>query len=243
MRLRAGLMLMAALTCVPQVRAQDAAVPPGPTVVASGEATVRLAPDQAFVSLSVETRDNNPRTAQRLNADAMASVQQRIAAAGLARDAVRTTGYSIQQEFDFANGKRTPRGYVAHNGLEVRIDAVERVGELLGAIVDAGATTVSGIRFDLKDRTSAERDALRLAVVDARARADAMAAGAGRSVDRVLRIIDSVTPRPRPSTTMLTESLPTGRSYESYLELQAQVVLNAGPIEIRAEVELTASLK
>ena len=40
-----------------------------------------------------------------------------------------------------------------------------------------------------------ERDALRHAVEDARARADALAAGAGRTVDRVIRIDDSRQPR------------------------------------------------
>jgi uncharacterized protein YggE len=119
MRLRAGLVLMVALMCAAEARAQEppTAVVQGPFIVTTGEATVRLAPDQAFVTLAVETRDNNPRTAQRQNADAMTSVQQRIAAAGIPKDAVRTTGYSIQQEFDFANGRRTPRGYVARNGV------------------------------------------------------------------------------------------------------------------------------
>lgn len=236
MRLRAGLMLLTTLTFAPQVRGQEpvAAVVQGPSVVTTGEATVRLAPDQAFVTLAVETRDNNPRTAQRLNAEAMTSVQRRITAAGIARDAVRTTGYSIQQEFDFANGRRTPRGYVARNGIDVRMDAVERVGELLDAVVNAGATTVSGVRFDLKDRAAAEREALRLAVVDARARADAMAAGAGRAVDRVLRIADSAQPRFKPAPVMMMERA---------AGVAAETPVAPGEIEVYAQVELTISLK
>ena len=64
--------------------------------------------------------------------------------------------------------------------------------------MSVGATNVSSVRFDLKDRDTAEREALRLAVADARARADAVAAGAGQKVDHVLRIEeqrDSVLPR------------------------------------------------
>src|SRR4051812_31197926 len=93
-----------------------------PSIVTSGEAVVHRLPDQAFVTLAVETRARNPRDAQRLNAEAMTDVQQRIAAARLGKDAVRTTGYSLQQEFDYANGRRTPREYVARNGLELRLD-------------------------------------------------------------------------------------------------------------------------
>ena len=105
----------------------------------------------------------------------MSSVQQRIAQSGLAKDAVRTTGYSIQQEFDFANSRRTPQGLSRAQRRRGAARRVERVGELLDAMVDAGATTVAGVRFDLKDRAAAEREALRLAVADARARADAIA--------------------------------------------------------------------
>ena len=101
---------------------------------------------------------------------------------------MRTLGYNIQQEFDFQNGRRVPREYVARNALEVRVDAVERTGEIIDAAVQAGATSISGVRFDLKDRAGAEREALRLAVADARAAPRPRPAGAGRTVDRVLRI-------------------------------------------------------
>jgi uncharacterized protein YggE len=209
--------------------------PQVPTIVTSGEATIRRAPDQAFVGIAVETRARAPRDAQQQNADAMSSVQQRLGRLGIARDAVRTTGYSIQQEFDFANGRRTPRGFVARNGVEVRLDAVERVGELLDAMVDAGATSIAGVRFDLKDRAGAEREALRLAVGDARARADAMASGAGRTVDRIMRITDTPQPRFR-----MVEPMALERSAVAGAE---QTPIQAGTIEIQAQVELTATIK
>ena len=229
----AGLLALTAPVWAQDTGAQSSQIP---TIVTSGEATVRRAPDVAFVSIAVETRARTPRETQQLNADAMSAVQQRVAKAALPRDAVRTTGYSIQQEFDFANGRRTPRGYVARNGIEVRLDSVDRVGELLDAMVDAGATTVTGIRFDLKDRASVEREALRLAVVDARARADAIAAGAGRSIDRVVRITDTPQPRPRGPIPMAMErSVAAAGAVDTPIE--------AGTIEIHAQVELTAAIK
>jgi uncharacterized protein YggE len=102
-------------------------------------------------------------------------------------------------------------------------------------MVAAGATTVSGVRFDVKDRASAEREALRLAVVDARARADAMAAGAGRSVDRVLRITDSGQPRFKPVPQMMM--------MERAGSAAAETPVTPGEIEVHAQVELTTSLK
>ena len=216
------------------VAAQEPPAAQTPVIVTSGEAVVRRAPDRAFVTVSVETRAKSPREAQRLNAEAMTAVQQRLTQARIAKESIRTTGYDLQQEFDFVQGKRVPREFAARNGVEVRVDDIARTGDIVDAAVQSGATSVSGIRFDLQDRDTAEREALRLAVADARARADAAATGAGRTVDRVLRIEDSrdmsIAP-PRPMMTM-------ARAAEA-----PQTPIEPGLIEIRARVTLTASMK
>ncbi len=210
--------------------------PPTPSILTTGDATVRRAPDEAFVTVAVETRARSPRDAQRLNADAMTAVQQRLVDAGVAKTAVRTTGYFIQQEFDYASGRRTPRDYVARNGIEVHVDAVDRAGEILDLVVQAGATSVTGVRFDIKDRAAAEREALRLAVVDARARADAMAAGAGRVVDRILRIEDGPAQMRVP---MLRAEFQTAVGAGD----RPPTPIEVGVVEIRAQVTLTVAIK
>lgn len=216
--------------------AQDRLEPAVPTIVTTGEATIRRAPDLAFVTAAVETRAKNPRDAQKLNADAMTAVQQRIAASGIARDAVRTTGYSIQQEFDFTNGRRVPREYVARNGVEVRVDAIDKTGDILDAVVAAGATNVNGVRFELKDRDAVEREALKEAVGNARARAEAMAAGAGRTIDRVLRIDDAPQPRGTPAPQPMYRTMAADAA-------AAPTPIEAGLIEVRAQVTLTVAIK
>lgn len=229
----AAALLIAFAIALP-VHAQEP-TPPVPSIVTTGEAIVRRAPDQAVIYAAVETRARNPREAQRQNADLMTAVQKRIADAGLGRDAVRTTGYSVQQEFDYSSGRRIPREYVAHNGVEVRLDAIDRTGEILDALVQAGATTVGGVRFDLKDRAAAEREALRLAVVDARGRADALAAGAGRTVDRILRIDDT---RPQTPVPVRVEIM-TAKA----IDAAAPTPIEPATIEIRAHVVLTVAIK
>jgi uncharacterized protein YggE len=227
-------LLFAAMGSAPAIAAQQEPNPAVPTIVTTGEAAIHRVPDQAFVSVSVETHARLPRDAQKQNADAMSAVQQKLIEAGIQKEAIRTTGYSIQQEFDFPNGRRVPRDYVARNGIEIRLDGVDRVGEILDLTVQAGATSVMGVRFDIKDRTRLERDVLMHAVEDARARADALAAGAGRTVDRVIRIDDSRQTRvpPQPVMTMRAQAADS-----------AQTPVEPGLIEIRAQVTLTVSIK
>jgi uncharacterized protein YggE len=170
----------------PPPRAPGADAPKADLIVTTGQATVKRAPDVAFLVVGVETRAKNPRDAQRQNAELMTATERRLTAAGVARDALRTLGLDLQQEFDFVQGRRVPREFVARNTIEVRIDEVARVGEIMDAAVQGGATSSGGVRFDLRDRAAAEREAVRLAVADARGRADAAAAGAGRANARVL---------------------------------------------------------
>lgn len=204
-------------------------------VVTTGEAVVQRAPDRAFVTIASEARAKTSRDAQRQNADTMSAVRQRLTQAGIATDAVRTIGVDLQQEFDFPQGRRVPREYVARNTIEIRIDDLGRVGDVLDAAVQAGATSSGGVRFDLRDRSGAEREALRLAVADARARADAAAAGAGRAIDRIVKVEDTRdTPViiPRPMAGVMARA-----------EASTPTPVEAGTIEIRARVTLTASMK
>jgi len=216
------------------VSAQQNTAPEPPVVITSGEGLVQAAPDRAWITVTAESRAGNPRDAQRRNSEAMTPVLDKLRAAGIPADAIRTIGYDLQQEWDYVNNQRTSRGYVARNTVEVRVDSIERVGELLEMAVGSGATSVGGVRFDLKNRARLERDALRLAVEDARARADAAAAGAGRSIDRIVRIDASTggAPVPLPRMAMLREQAASDAP-----------PIAAGQMEIRAQVTLTSALK
>jgi len=204
-----------------------------PTIVTTGEATVQRAPDVAYIGIAVETRAAAPRLAQQQNADAMTAVLKRLGDSGIARDALKTTGLRVEQEFDYPNGRRTPRGFVARNAVEARIDDVAKAGEIADAAVQGGATSLTGIRFELKDRAAAEREALRLAVADARARAEAAAAGVGRSVGQVMKIEETrergVTPMPYATA--------------ARAEAKAPTPVEAGFLDVNARVVLTVTIK
>ena len=210
--------------------------PPVPTVVATGQATVRLPPDRAYLTLSTETRAAKPAEAQQRNAQAMAAVQQKLEGARLPKESVRTLAYSLDEEYDFIDNRRRSRGFRAVNTIEVRLDDITRVGEILDLAVAAGATSAQNIRFDLKERQAAERQALRLAVADARARAEAAAAGANATLVTVVRIEEQgrAVPVPRPMMAMMR-----GAAADAPVETP----VNAGEIEIEASVLLTATIK
>jgi uncharacterized protein len=228
----AGAVLATMMTMATRAQAQETSAQ-GDVIVTSGEGVVMAAPDRAFVSISAESRSRMPKEAQRLNAEAMSAVQQKLKAAGISAESVRTTAVDLQPEFDYQDGKQTLRGYVARNTIDVQIDDIARVGEIVDLAVGSGATSISGIRFDLKARDAAERRALQQAVAEARARADALAQSANRAIDRITRIEDQreSSPPPRPMFR------------QAAMAADASTPVAPGQLEIRAHVTLTVRLR
>jgi uncharacterized protein len=223
------------LAAVAPVAAQTPPPPSPAVIVTTGEGVVKQAPDRVWVTIAAESRAKTAQDAQRMNADAMKSVNDRIKAAGIPADAIQTSGYNLQPEFDYANGKQTLRGYVARNEVTVRVDDLAKAGDVIAAAVASGATNVNNVRLDLKDRDAAERQALRLAVRDARQRADAAASGASVAVDKVIRIEEQ-----RETEVVRPMAMKTMMRTEGGV---AAPPIESGEIEVRSRVTLTVSIK
>jgi uncharacterized protein YggE len=201
----------------------------------SGQGVVQAVPDRAWITVGAESRAPSAREAQKRNTDLMTPILDKLRAAGLPADAIRTIGYDVQYEWEYTNNKRVGRGYLARNTVEIRVDSVERIGELLEIAGGSGATSLGGVRFDFKDRARLERDAMRQAVVDARAKAEAAAAGAGRVLDRIVRIEErGLTDGP---------PVPVVAFRQAAQAADAAPPISAGQIEVRAEVVLTVVVK
>jgi uncharacterized protein YggE len=234
MRSVAGLLVALSFAATPAV-AQAQQPPPGPPVIVThGEAKLKRAPDQAWVNIAAETRATAPSEAQRLAAEAMKSVQSSLAKAGLAPDAIRTTGYSLQPDNEYVNGRARLRGYIVRNQIEVRVDDLQKLGAVLDAAGTSGATSMAGLRFDLKDRAAAEREAMTLAVRDAMARARALAAGASVTLGPIIRIDESGDMRPPPAPMYSMARAAEGAA--------TQTPISPGEIEITANVTLTVRI-
>jgi uncharacterized protein YggE len=229
-------LLVCILTLGPAVSAYAQSTS-GPVVVTQGEAVIKRAPDRAWLTVASETRDARAERARSLSAEGMTALQAALKAAGLADDAIRTTGYSLTPEMDWKSGRGVVRGYVVRNQIEVRVDDLDR----LSAVIDAATTSrgaslsMIGPRFSLKDEASAQAEALRNAVTSAMARARAMAMGAGRTLGAITRIEDhnlggAAPPEPRMMRMAAADaSTPTP--------------ITPGELEIRALVTLTVELR
>lgn len=201
-----------------------------PTISTEGRASAKVTPDVAWITVTTESRALRTADAQKQNAAAMESVRSSLRAAGVLNDVIRTRSYSVEPQMQYTDGKSKVIGYLARQSLEVRIDDLTKIGGIIDAAGGSGATSISDIRYDVKDRSGIETRLLADAVRDGMKRAEAMASGAGKQVMTIWRIDEQRVfegPQPRPMYRMAAESVaaPPTQISPDELEIQARVTI------------------
>ncbi len=157
----------------------------GISVVADGEASV--SPDLALVSLTVSLSGKElAPTRDDVNTRASA-VLAFARTAGIAKPDLNAPDLQIQPEYDYRHGQRLT-GYRVARQVTIRVRDLDLLAAILDGVVAAGANEVQGAQMSAADASAAEHEALRNAVVAARAKAEVVATAAGAKVGEVLRI-------------------------------------------------------
>jgi len=191
------------------------------TAFVSGQGEVAAQPDMARVTLGVEAR--RPTLAEARSA-VTASVDRVLA---LTRDLkiepkyVNATRLQVQPEYNWneKDRKRVLLGYVVSRQVEVELRDLDQLGALLERAVSAGANQVGDAALDSTRRKELERQAMALAVQDARLNAEALARAAGVQLGavRTLNASGSAPPMPmyRMSAAMADAAAPPEATYQA----------------------------
>lgn len=190
-------LLAAAAVAAPAAAAEVQIAATGPVVELTVNESVEAAPDIATVSAGVTTQASTAVEAMRTNAGAMSAVVNRIKQLGIAERDIQTTGISLGAMYDYnqQTQRQVFRGYQASNRVSVKLRDIDRTGQVLDALVAAGATDLGGPDWSIDDDTAARAQARRAAFAKARAQALEYARMAGYSDLRLLEVNESIVSR------------------------------------------------
>lgn len=229
--------VLAALLLPASLAAQQVEQPR--TLTVSATASVERAPDQAILTLAVESEAENARDASRANAEKMQRVVAALREAGIPADKIRTVGYELQPQYARENrGEDPPRivGYRAVNRVQTTIDAIDRVGPALDAAITAGANRADQLYFQLRDASDARLEALRLATQKARREAEAIASAAGETLGQAQSIhTDSYSPPPPRPPVMYDRAM-------AMAEMKVDTPVEAGTLSVTAHITIVYRL-
>ena len=166
------------------------------TITVTGSATISAKPDEAVVSLGVQTQATKAQDAMDQNAARMTQVFEALKAMGIGDADLATASISLDPMWD--DHGQTVIGFQARNQIDVTVHDMGQVGAVIDAGIGAGANLAGGIMFRLSDQNQGVDDALARAVQDAKAKADTMASAADASIGQVVTIAESGSPGPQP---------------------------------------------
>jgi len=198
------------------------------TIQVRGTGTVAAAPDRVSFVAGVETDSPSLKAAFADNKRIVAAVLKALRDRGVTDAQLRTSNFSINVGGD----ERQARHYVVMNSVTVTRDKTDDVADLIEAAVDAGANNVSSVSYSISNASSLRDTSLDRAYADARARAQHLAAAAGKTLGEPLDMTTEVLYMPQP----VTEAITVGGGNSS-LELQA------GMREVTSTVLVTFELK
>jgi uncharacterized protein YggE len=158
------------------------------SITVSGSGRVSTVPDRAELSFGVTTQARTASAAMRENAAAMTKVIAALKDAGVAAADIQTQFVEVSPRTN-DNGDAIV-GYTASNSVSASVRTLANVGAVIDAGVEAGANTVSGPNLTRSDSASLYLRALRAAIADARAKAQAIAAASHVKLGRVVMVVE-----------------------------------------------------
>lgn len=170
------------------------------TVSVTGAAEVFSEPDRATLTLGVESRKPTlepARTEVAKGIDALLKLAKELK---IDPKDVRTTRVTVQPEYDWNSTTRQRKltGYYVLRQAEIVLRDLDQLGVLLERAVTAGANQVGEPMLESSKRRDLERQAMALAIDDAKLNAESVARAAKASLGPVRTIDSSVSYTPIP---------------------------------------------
>lgn len=204
------------------------------SMTVSGTGRVTVVPDIASINIGVRSEAEDVTDALDSNTGQANAISQALQDLGVAEDDIQTSNFNVypSDRYDPMTGQVEGRYFVVENTVNVTVRDLSSLGEVLTAVVEAGANNIYGINFDVEDRDAAIAEARQLAIQDAKAKAQAIAEESGVELGEILNI------------SVYSGSTPTiyydakGGAYS-----EAAVPISAGTLSITMEASLKYSIQ
>jgi uncharacterized protein YggE len=144
-------------------------------VTVTGEAVVKVVPDEVVLTLGVESSDKQLRRAKSLNDERVKQVLAAAEQLGIPAKDIQTDHISIEPRYRDSYEQRDFIGYFVRQTIGITLKDVTQFEDLLTAVLDAGANYVHGIQFRTSDLRKHKDEARALAIKAAREKAVTLA--------------------------------------------------------------------
>ena len=173
-----------------------------PRLTVQGTGQASATPDVLTAVFGFSTTAGSSSAALAANNTQVEQALLALAANGVAKKDMQTTGLSLQAQYAYPKGVPTLTGYEVTNTVTAALRNTASAGAAIDAVVNASgdAAQINSLTFSFGDPATVEDQARAAAVHQAVAHAGAMAAAAGRKLGPVCSLTDNTQPSLFPQT-------------------------------------------
>ncbi|HEV2863393.1 MAG TPA: SIMPL domain-containing protein [Pyrinomonadaceae bacterium] len=218
-------------------------------VMVMGEAEEKAPPDTAVIVLTVVTQNARALEAQRQNAGRTEAVIAAVRAAAGEGAEVKTSDYNLDPQRNWNGTMPRIVGYEARNGVTVTTPHLDNVGACIDAATQAGANSVDGVTFRLREGNAARGRTLAEASKQAMQKAEAMAQALG---GRIVRVVEEQEhgftrvpgPGEQPEAGANAEgAFSTGANMSGHAKMSPRTPVEAGSLNVKSKVGLVVEIE
>ena len=156
------------------------------TLTFSGEAEIRVEPDIANISFSVEEESESVSDAQEIVSEKISVILDGLDDLGLEEKDIRTSSYTTNPRYDWNDGERKLRGYIVRQSVNLIIRGIDDTNNVIALLGGEEVSNLSGPYFEVEDEEGYDRLARKEAIAAARKKAEELASDLGV---RLIRIV------------------------------------------------------
>ncbi len=209
-----------------------------PSITITGTGSSTGVPNQLGFNLRVSLTRPDVATAMDDASRNMKKVFTALAAQGVEKKDIQTTGLSVEPSYDYSGNRERLVGYTVTQKARVQVNDLRAAGKTLSAAAAAGGNDVriDGVGLSISNRGALMAQARKAAVADAKAKAAAYAEGGGQRLGKVLSLkeVSAVTPQP-------VDYLDQGFAMRD-LAATAKVPISAGEKDLKVQIQVVWEL-
>jgi uncharacterized protein YggE len=205
-----------------------------PQINVNGEGKVKVAPDQVSISATVETKGNNAKDVKKQTDEKIDAVLKFIKKMNIPTADFKTKQVALNPQYDYEKKKTS---YNATQTIEILVKDLSKYDELMEGLVQQGINRIDKVTFESSKELQLQSEARKLAMKDAKAKAEDYVSVLGQKVGKAFVISDNSQiyhPQPMYSAMRMKEAADSGDANET---------LAIGEIEITANVSVSFVLE
>lgn len=198
-----------------------------PQVAVSGEGKIKVKPDQVVVNFGLENVGKDAQEVKKLNDEKIDAILKFIKKFGIASSDFQTTNVSLNRNYDYEKKKNY---FQASQSITITLKDISKYDELMMGLVDNGINNISNIEFKSTEIEKHKSDARKLAIRDAKKKAEDFVSVLGQKIGKALLITDNSSnyypPQPMFKGAMLEMSADAGAPRQTLAVGEIEVITN-----------------